>query len=58
MSHLGWADADYGWVTQRLVEIAEETAEGRVVSMLEGGYNLPALARSVEQHVRALVGID
>jgi acetoin utilization deacetylase AcuC-like enzyme len=58
MSQLGWVDADYGWVTQRLVEIAEETAEGRIVSVLEGGYNLPALARSVELHVRALIGID
>jgi len=58
MSQLGWVDADYGWVTQRLVELAEETADGRIVSMLEGGYNLPALARSVELHVRALIGID
>ena len=32
--------------------------DGRIVSMLEGGYNLPALARSVELHVRALIGID
>ena len=58
MSQLGWVDADYAWVTQRLVEMADETADGRIVSMLEGGYNLAALARSVELHVRALIGID
>ena len=58
MSQLGWVDADYGWVTQRLVEVADEVADGRVVSTLEGGYDLPALARSAELHVRALIGID
>ncbi|MBK8766848.1 MAG: histone deacetylase family protein [Burkholderiaceae bacterium] len=58
MSQLGWRDADYGWVTQRLVEVADEFAQGRIVSVLEGGYHLPALARSVEMHVRALIGID
>ena len=58
MSQLGWRDADYGWVTQRLVEVADEFAHGRIVSVLEGGYHLPALARSVELHVRALIGID
>ena len=57
MSQLGWTDADYGWVTQRIVELAEETAEGRIVSALEGGYDLPALARSTELHVRALLGL-
>jgi acetoin utilization deacetylase AcuC-like enzyme len=58
MSQLGWRDADYAWVTQRLVEVADEFAKGRIVSVLEGGYSLPALARSVELHVRALIGID
>jgi len=58
MSQLGWADDDYAWVTQRIVEIADECADGRVVSVLEGGYHLPALARCVERHVRALIGID
>lgn len=55
ISHLMWEDADYGWVTQQLVEVANRHAQGRVVSMLEGGYNLPALGRSAEQHVRALL---
>ena len=58
MSQLGWSDQDYGWVTQRIVEIADECAQGRIVSTLEGGYDLPALARSAELHVRALLGID
>ena len=58
MSHLGWTDADYGWVTQQLVEVAEEHADGRIVSMLEGGYHLAALARSVELHVRTLIELD
>ncbi len=58
MSQLGWVDDDYAWVTQRIVEIADECAQGRIVSMLEGGYDIPALARCVELHVRALAGID
>ncbi len=58
MSQLGWRDDDYAWVTQRLVAAAERHANGRLVSMLEGGYALPALARSVERHVRVLVGLE
>ena len=57
MSHLGWTDADYDWVTRRIVEVADAHAGGRVVSTLEGGYCLPALARSVELHVRGLIGL-
>ena len=58
MSQLGWRDADYAWVSRRLVELADECAQGRVVSLLEGGYHLPALARCAELHVRALLGLD
>ncbi|HVL56042.1 MAG TPA: histone deacetylase family protein, partial [Burkholderiaceae bacterium] len=58
LSHLGWADADYGWVTRQLVDAANALSEGRLVSVLEGGYNLSAMARSVELHVRALLEID
>jgi acetoin utilization deacetylase AcuC-like enzyme len=58
MSHLGWTDADYGWVTRQLVAVADEWCEGRIVSVLEGGYALPALARSVEQHVRTLIDLQ
>jgi len=58
MSHLGWTDADYAWVTRELVGLADSVCEGRIVSVLEGGYCLPALARSVEQHVRALIDLQ
>ncbi len=58
MSHLGWRDDDYAWVTRKLVEAADRHAGGRLVSMLEGGYALPALARSVERHVRVLLDLD
>ncbi len=58
MSHLAWSDADYGWVSRRLVEAANEVASGRLISSLEGGYCLPAMARSAELHVRALLEID
>jgi acetoin utilization deacetylase AcuC-like enzyme len=50
-------DADYGWVTEQVKAVAERHAGGRMVSMLEGGYSLSALGRSVVQHVRVLAGI-
>ena len=49
------AEADFAWVTEQLSTIAKATARGRVVSVLEGGYNLDALGRSVQAHVRALM---
>jgi acetoin utilization deacetylase AcuC-like enzyme len=54
LAYLKLEDADYRWVTERLVEVAERHAEGRVVSTLEGGYNTVALGRCVVEHVRAL----
>ena len=45
---------DFDWVTRFIVDAAEQTAQGRVVSALEGGYNLPALAASVQAHLTAL----
>ena len=47
-------EADYAWMTERLMEVAERHAQGRIVSCLEGGYNLSALGRSVAAHVKAL----
>ncbi len=47
---------DYEWVTRELVGVGERHAEGRVVSTMEGGYNLEALAQSVAAHVRGLMG--
>lgn len=46
---------DYGWVTEQIARVAARCAKGRVVSTLEGGYNLNALANSVQAHVRALM---
>lgn len=57
MASLGLLESDYAWVTQRIVEVAQYHARGRIVSALEGGYNLAALARSVAAHVRALCEI-
>ncbi|PZQ17101.1 MAG: acetoin utilization protein [Ancylobacter novellus] len=47
---------DYGWMTRALLDVAQETAGGRVVSLLEGGYDLKGLADSTTSHVRALMG--
>lgn len=48
---------DFIWVTQELVKVADECCKGRVVSVLEGGYDLPALGASVAAHLRELMGI-
>lgn len=56
-SELRLNDSDYSWLTQRLMELADRHADGRVVSTLEGGYNLQALARSALAHIRALMRI-
>ncbi len=47
---------DYTWVTRQLMELAEQTAGGRIVSVLEGGYDLQGLKESVTAHVGALMG--
>lgn len=56
MAGLNLVDRDYAWVTRRLCELADRTAESRIVSSLEGGYELHALARSVEAHLKAFLG--
>ena len=58
MSHVSLTDADFKWVSERIVEVADQSAAGRIVSVLEGGYELKSLARSVESHVRVLMGIQ
>ncbi|KAA0219188.1 MAG: histone deacetylase family protein [Lautropia sp.] len=58
MSHLGWRDEDYAWVSREIVRFADEMCEGRIVSALEGGYHVPSLARAVELHLRALLDLD
>jgi acetoin utilization deacetylase AcuC-like enzyme len=49
--------ADYAWVTDQLVAIADKHCKGKVVSVLEGGYDLMALASSAAVHVRSLMRI-
>src|SRR5215472_2667288 len=48
-------EADYAWITKRLIEIADRHADGRVVSTLEGGYDLDALRASAAAHTRVLM---
>ena len=55
MSGLQLTEADYGWITEELLSIAKMHAEGRIVSMLEGGYEPGALARSVVSHLKSLL---
>ena len=50
-------EQDYAWITQRIKDVAKRHARGRIVSSLEGGYNLGALARSVEAHIRVLADL-
>src|SRR5512134_3399181 len=57
MAMLRLADADYAWVTQQVKAVADRHAGGRMVSMLEGGYALSALGRSVVQHLRVMAGL-
>lgn len=57
MASLGLVETDYAWVTKQIMNVAARYADGRIVSTLEGGYNLQALARSVAVHVRELCGI-
>jgi len=54
LGQMGLVEQDYVWMTHRIMDVARRHAKGRIVSCLEGGYNLGALARSVEEHVRAM----
>lgn len=57
MGQMGLVESDYAWITQRIKEVARRHAHGRIVSCLEGGYDLSALGRSVEAHVRVLADL-
>ncbi|WP_338413119.1 histone deacetylase family protein [uncultured Sphaerotilus sp.] len=57
LGQLGLVEADYAWITQRLVDIGDRYSQGRIVSCLEGGYVLSALARSVAAHLRVLADV-
>ncbi|ARP82676.1 deacetylase [Bordetella genomosp. 8] len=54
LGQLGLVEADYAWITGQIMQLADRHARGRVVSMLEGGYNLSALGRSAVAHIREL----
>jgi acetoin utilization deacetylase AcuC-like enzyme len=55
LGHLNLAEADYAWATRRLMAIADKSCNGRVVSLLEGGYDLDGLSWSAAAHVAALM---
>lgn len=57
IGNLGLVEADFEWLTAQIVDVARRHAQGRIVSCLEGGYNLSALGRSVVAHLRVLAGI-
>ena len=58
MAMLRFTDSDYRWVTEQVKTIADRYADGRMVSMLEGGYALSALGRSAVQHIKVLAGLN
>jgi acetoin utilization deacetylase AcuC-like enzyme len=58
LGQMGLVEDDYAWITKQIVGVAQRHAQGRIVSCLEGGYNLDALARSVAAHLRVLGGLD
>lgn len=57
LGQLGLVEQDYAWITQRVKDVARRHSKGRIVSSLEGGYNLNALGRSVETHIRVLADL-
>jgi acetoin utilization deacetylase AcuC-like enzyme len=57
MGQMGLVEQDYAWITQQLKAVAARHAKGRIVSCLEGGYDLSSLARSVEAHIRVLADV-
>jgi acetoin utilization deacetylase AcuC-like enzyme len=57
MASLSLVESDYAWVTQTLLDLATKHCHGRIVSVLEGGYELHALGRSVMTHLKVLSGL-
>ncbi|MFT5587920.1 MAG: acetoin utilization deacetylase AcuC-like enzyme [Bradyrhizobium sp.] len=58
LGQMGLLEDDYAWITKQVMLIAQQYAQGRIVSCLEGGYNLSALGRSVVAHLKVLAEID
>ena len=57
LANLNLVEADFTWVTKKLMDIANDNAQGRIVSVLEGGYDLEGLSRSAAAHVTTLMGV-
>jgi len=57
LAMLNFVEADYAWVTEKLKIVAQQHAKRRIVSLLEGGYSLSALGRSVAAHLKVLAGL-
>ncbi len=57
LGQLNLNEQDFAWITERIKNVAKRHAKGRIVSSLEGGYNLSALGRSVEAHLRVLADV-
>ena len=57
MAQFGLVEADYVWITEQTMGVAARHAEGRIVSVLEGGYDLSALGRSVAMHIKTLADL-
>jgi acetoin utilization deacetylase AcuC-like enzyme len=55
LGNINLSEDDYAWVTQKLIDVARERCAGRLISVLEGGYDLSALGRSVAAHVQILL---
>jgi acetoin utilization deacetylase AcuC-like enzyme len=55
LANLNLVESDFSWATKKLMDVADASARGRVVSLLEGGYDLQGLSRSVAAHVTALM---
>jgi len=54
LAHIRLHEKDYFWITQEIIAIAKEFASGKVISVLEGGYDLEALSLSAREHIKAL----
>jgi acetoin utilization deacetylase AcuC-like enzyme len=57
LAQMGLIETDYAWITRQIMAVAARHAQGRIVSCLEGGYHLSALARSVAAHVKVLAAL-
>ncbi len=55
LANINLSEDDFAWVTRKIMDVADRCADGRVVSVLEGGYDLEALAKSAAAHVTALM---